>query len=112
VLMFVMDVLDVTALQAAFSYLAIVNLLLGVFNMIPGFPLDGGRVLRALVWERTGDRKRADQVAVVSGQFIGFAFFAVAIFMILTGNFLSGLWIGAIGWFIQTAATQTAAQSS
>lgn len=108
----VMDTLDLRALQAAFAYLSITNLLLGIFNLIPGFPLDGGRVLRALVWQRTGDRRRADRVAVNSGQIVGFIFFAIATFLILTGYFLNGLWIGAIGWFIQSAAMQTQAQST
>jgi CBS domain-containing protein len=100
------------AVQAAFAYLSVANLLLAVFNLIPGFPLDGGRVLRAAVWHRTGDRRRADQIAFNSGQIVGFIFFAIAIFLIITGDFLNGLWIGAIGWFIQTAAMQYQAQSS
>ena len=98
-------------LEAPLLYLGLANLLLGLFNLIPGFPLDGGRILRAIVWQRSGDRERADQAAAGSGQVVGFVFFAVGVFLVLRGEFLSGLWLLAIGWFIQNAATASSTQS-
>jgi Zn-dependent protease len=102
---------DLSVVQAPLLYLGVVNLLLAVFNLIPGFPLDGGRILRAIVWQRTGSKERADLRAAQSGQLVGFGFFGVAIFLILTGQFLSGVWLLAIGWFIQNSAGITGAQS-
>ncbi len=86
------------------SYLALINIVLLVFNMIPGFPLDGGRVFRAIWWERTGDLNRATRVASNIGK--GFAIFLIifGFFQILTGNFVGGLWSVLIGVFVQQAA--------
>lgn len=87
------------------DYLATVNLLLGLFNLLPGFPLDGGRVLRALVWNATGSLRRATEVAVRVGQLVAYGFFAWGFWRVLDGELLSGLWIAAIGWFIHGAAS-------
>jgi Zn-dependent protease/CBS domain-containing protein len=86
------------------SYLALINVVLLVFNMIPGFPLDGGRVFRAIWWDRTGDLNRATKVASNIGK--GFAIFLIifGFFQILTGNFVGGLWSVLIGVFVQQAA--------
>lgn len=91
-------------LNSILSYLALINLVLLVFNMIPGFPLDGGRVFRALWWLRTGDVNRATRVASDIGK--GFALFLiVAGFMqIFVGNFIGGLWFVLIGVFVRQAA--------
>lgn len=86
------------------SYLAIVNVLLGAFNLIPGFPLDGGRVFRAIVWKATGSVRRATQIAASLGQLVGFGFVAWGIFRVVDGDLLGGLWTAAIGLFLQNAA--------
>ncbi len=104
-------VADQLVIQAPFIYLGVANLLLGLFNLIPGYPLDGGRILRAIVWQRTGSKDRADARAAQSGQIVGFAFFTIAVFLILQGQFLSGLWLLAIGWFIQNNSGLVGAQS-
>ncbi len=86
------------------SYLALINIVLLIFNMIPGFPLDGGRVFRAIWWARTGDVNRATRVASNIGK--GFAIFLIVFgfFQIITGNFVGGLWSVLIGVFVQQAA--------
>lgn len=89
---------------AVVSYLALINLVLLIFNMIPGFPLDGGRVFRAIWWAKTGDIDRATRIASQIGK--GFAMFLIlwGFLSILTGNFTGGLWSVLIGVFVQQAA--------
>ncbi|MGH9742659.1 MAG: site-2 protease family protein, partial [Candidatus Acidiferrum sp.] len=79
-------------LFALAEYLAMINLVLGVFNLIPGFPLDGGRVLRAILWKITGKYQRATAVAALSGRFFGFALIFVGVWQALSGNLIGGLW--------------------
>lgn len=86
------------------KYLAYINVVLGAFNLIPGFPLDGGRVLRSIVWGWTHDLQRATFVAGTAGRFIGFLFILLGVWQVITGNFVNGLWIGFIGWFLEGAA--------
>jgi Zn-dependent protease len=86
------------------AWLGLVNLLLGVFNLIPGFPLDGGRVLRSILWWRTKDLRRATKTASNMGRGLGFLFIFGGIWLIFTGFWLNGLWIAFIGWFLQNAA--------
>ena len=90
-------------LAALLGYLALINALLGGFNLIPGFPLDGGRVLRALVWQLTGDMRRGLEVAVGAGQLVGYGFMAWGVVQVLGGDPFSGIWIAVIGWFLQGA---------
>ncbi len=93
-----------------FGYLSIVNAALGGFNLIPGFPLDGGRVFRSIVWRATGSLRRATEIAGAVGQFVGYAFMAIGIYDLFNGDLLGGLWIAAIGWFLQSAAAGTVQQ--
>ncbi len=86
------------------GYLAVINIILGVFNMLPGYPLDGGRVLRSIVWKVTGNLKRATFIASTAGRVLGFMIIAVGIYFIFTGNFLNGIWLAFIGWFLQSSA--------
>ncbi len=89
---------------AILNYLAVINIILGVFNLLPGFPLDGGRVLRSILWGSTGDLNRATNIAATVGKGFGWALIALGVFQLLTGNFLGGLWIAFIGWFLIGAA--------
>jgi CBS domain-containing protein len=85
-------------------YLAVTNILLGVFNLIPGFPLDGGRVLHSIVWRLTGTMRQATRVASLTGQFIAYLFILLGIWIFFAGSILDGLWFGFIGWFLLSAA--------
>ena len=99
-------------LAAPSEWLARMNLMLALFNMIPGFPLDGGRVLRAGVWKLTGDPQRATKVTAITGQVFAFGFIALGVWTIFQGGFFNGLWLAFIGWFLQNAAATSYAQSS
>jgi Zn-dependent protease len=98
--------------RALAVYLGTINLILGVFNLIPGFPMDGGRVLRSIVWRATGSQRQATLVASNVGSLIGYAFMAVGIVVAFTANFISGLWLMFIGWFIQSSASAVRQQQS
>ncbi len=91
-------------LFAVVEYLAILNLILCIFNLIPGFPLDGGRVLRAILWRIKGNYQRATAVAATTGRFFGFALIFLGVWEALTGAFINGLWIAFIGWYLESAA--------
>jgi Zn-dependent protease/CBS domain-containing protein len=93
-------------------WLGYINIALAVFNLIPGFPLDGGRILRSIVWKATGSFERATRIAAGSGQFFAYAFILFGVWTALTGNFFGGLWIGFIGWFLLNAAQATSAQAT
>ncbi len=92
-------------------YLFSVNLSLALFNMIPGFPLDGGRVFRSLVWALTGNMNQATRWAARIGRTIAVLMIVAGGFMILTGNWSTGLWLAFIGWFLDSAASQSAQQA-
>jgi Zn-dependent protease len=101
---------QIAFLSAPFLWLARMNLLLAGFNMIPGFPLDGGRVLRAIVWKLSDNIYRATRIAAYSGQLIAFGFISFGIFTIFAGNLFNGIWLAFIGWFLQNAAATSIAQ--
>jgi Zn-dependent protease/predicted transcriptional regulator len=92
-------------LAAIFLYLTIVNTILVIFNMIPGFPLDGGRVFRAILWGWTGSVERATRYASMAGVMIGYGFIILGIVLIFFALF-TGIWMILIGWFLQNAADQ------
>lgn len=89
------------------SYLALINLILGMFNLIPGFPLDGGRVLRAILWGATNNLEKATRYAAFSGQAFAWLFIIGGFSTMLFGGFLGGLWFVFIGWFLNNAAHQS-----
>jgi len=89
---------------ALLNYLGWINFLLAIFNLIPGFPLDGGRVLRAIIWGVTGNFRKATNIAATIGQVFGWMFIGFGILQIFTGNFINGIWIAFIGWFLNRAA--------
>jgi Zn-dependent protease/CBS domain-containing protein len=94
-----------TAVTVTAETLGYLNLLLAVFNLLPGFPLDGGRLLRAVLWKATGSLRRATQVAAAVGRLLGWAVIAVGIWSLLSaGAFVAGLWMVFIGWFLTQAA--------
>lgn len=88
---------------APLQYLSGINFALGLFNLLPGFPLDGGRVLRSILWALTGDLLKATRMAARSGQFIGWLMVATAVFGVLNGR-SDLIWFGLIGWFIASLA--------
>jgi len=96
-----------TPAGAVAGYLAFVNLLLGGFNLVPGFPLDGGRVLRSLIWGATGSLRRATLVASYIGQAFGWLLIIWGLTRVLDGDLLGGLWTAFIGWFLNGAAEST-----
>lgn len=90
---------------APLEYLTVINLAVGIFNLLPGFPLDGGRVLRSILWAITGDILKATRWASRSGQVIGWAMMASAVLGVLNGR-TDLIWFGLIGWFIASLAGQ------
>ena len=97
-------VADIGPLLGLAKYLTYINFAVFFFNLIPGYPLDGGRVFRAIVWAVTGNMRRATLIAANVGRFFGFVFIFVGVWRIFGGD-LGGLWIAFIGWFLDNAAT-------
>ncbi|MFK7803815.1 MAG: site-2 protease family protein [Anaerolineae bacterium] len=91
-------------LNAPASYLMQINLALAIFNLIPGFPLDGGRILRSIVWAYSNQIK-ATKIAATTGQVFAYGFMGIGVFQALSGDVASGLWIAFIGWFLNNAAS-------
>lgn len=98
------------AVQAVAAYLGTVNLYLAAFNMIPGFPLDGGRVLRSVIWAFTGNRTRATTVAARGGQLVALALGVFVLYEVVIMQEASGLWLGLIAYFLFSAATSALQQ--
>jgi Zn-dependent protease/CBS domain-containing protein len=86
------------------GYLGWTNLLLAVFNLIPGFPLDGGRLLRSAIWRATGSLGRATRIASLAGQGVGWLLVAAGVAWLLAGDLAGGIWFAFIGWFLVQAA--------
>jgi Zn-dependent protease/CBS domain-containing protein len=93
--------------HAAAYWLWWINLTLALFNLVPGFPLDGGRVLRSIVWGITGDFTRATRIAATAGKFFAYLMIFVGIWLALNGNWVNGVWIAFIGWFLLSAAQES-----
>ena len=90
-------------LAGILTYLALVNTVLAAFNLLPGFPLDGGRVLRSILWQRTGSLTRATNIAATVGRFMGWGLIALGLLQAFAGNW-GGLWLAFIGWFLSSSA--------
>ena len=95
---------------AMLLWLGYINLTLAAFNLVPGYPLDGGRVLRALIWWKTGSAERSTQIAARVGQVVGFWLIAIGIIRFFSGAGIGGLWIAFIGWFLMEAAKESESQ--
>ncbi|NNL13601.1 MAG: site-2 protease family protein [Acidimicrobiia bacterium] len=93
-----------TMVGALLGWLGLVNLVLAVFNLLPGAPLDGGRLLHAFIWARTGDRHRATRSASTAGRYIGFGLMGIGAIEFFAGSVVGGLWTSTIGWVLVTAA--------
>ncbi len=104
-------VVGYSPLMALIEYLALLNLILAIFNLLPGFPLDGGRVLRAIVWGASKSFQRATMIAANTGRFFGYAMIFFGIWMLLSGNLFDGVWIAFIGWFLESAAASQIQQT-
>jgi Zn-dependent protease len=101
------------ATVAVLGYLASINLIVLVFNLIPGFPLDGGRIARAIAWKITGDRNRATRFAGRLGRFVGWGLIGFGVLMFLAwGMELGGIWLAFIGFFLAQAASSAVAQAN
>ncbi|MBV8478050.1 MAG: site-2 protease family protein [Acidobacteria bacterium] len=98
-------------LLALLLWLGRINIVLAVFNMIPGYPLDGGRVLRSLIWWLGHSQERATKWASYTGQAVAFLFILYGLFGFFTGrNYQGGLWLAFIGWFLLDASRSTSLQ--
>ncbi len=98
--------------DAVLRWLGYINLALAAFNMIPGFPLDGGRVLRAIVWWITSNHDRSTRIASQVGQVVAFVFILYGVFRFFVGANFGGLWMAFIGWFLLDAARSSSMQVS
>jgi len=97
---------------ALLGFLATMNLFLFVFNLIPAFPLDGGRIARAIAWRITGDRNRATRIAGRLGEGLAYLLVGVGIFLAARGDLIDGVWLAVIGWFIATSARAAVASTA
>lgn len=93
-----------TGIEDAAFYLAFINVLLGIFNLLPGFPLDGGRVLRATLWSRSGSLFAATRTSAQVGAGIAFVLMGAGVLIAIAGAFITGIWLVVIGWFLRSQA--------
>ena len=105
------DVKVTGATTAVLGYLTTINVLLLAFNLIPAFPLDGGRIARAIAWKITGDRNKATRFAARLGRFGGWVMVAGGVALFLSGDSVGGIWLAFIGWFLASAARSAEAQA-
>ena len=106
------DSAHVSPTLALLGFLGSINIFLFLFNLVPAFPLDGGRIARAVIWRITGDRNTATRTAGRIG--VGFAYLiiAVGIFLAARGDLVDGIWLGVLGWFIAQSARAAVASTA
>ena len=98
-------------LSAILGYLGLANILLGLFNLVPAFPLDGGRVFRSIVWKLSGSLRTATRAATFAGQGIAYLMILAGFWLIFGGDILDGIWLGLIGWFLLSGAQSANSQA-
>ncbi|MGQ9609184.1 MAG: M50 family metallopeptidase [bacterium] len=96
-----------TPIIAMAGWLSGINISVGLFNLIPGFPLDGGRILRAVVWKITGSLRKATRIATGVGRLIAYLFILWGIWRVFSNDWVGGIWIAFIGWFLENAASSS-----
>ncbi|HET8975030.1 MAG TPA: site-2 protease family protein [Solirubrobacterales bacterium] len=104
------DATGASGLAAMISWLAGINLLVLIFNLVPAFPLDGGRIARPIAWWRTGDRSRATRFAASLGRGFGYILIGGGIYLFVLGDVVSGLWLALVGFILNGAARGAVAQ--
>lgn len=97
---------------ALLGFLATINAMLFIFNLIPAFPLDGGRIARAIVWKITGNRNTATRVAGRIGEGFAYIMIGIGIFLAARGEFVDGIWLAVLGWFIAQSARAAVASTA
>lgn len=102
---------DTSGVAAVIAWLGSINLLVLLFNLLPAFPLDGGRIARAIAWRATGDRGRATRFAATLGRGFAYIMIAFGIFLALRGDLISGVWFAIIGFILNGSAKGAIAQS-
>ena len=106
--MIVSNEADVSGALAVIAWLASLNVVVLLFNLIPAFPLDGGRILRALAWRITGDRNKATRFAALTGQGFSYLFIAGGLLIVMaTGAIVTGIWLALVGFLLGSAARST-----
>jgi len=103
---------DISPALALLGFLASINAVVFVFNMVPAFPLDGGRIARAIVWRLTGDRNRATRVAGRIGEGFAYLLIGFGVFVAVRVDVLNGIWFAVLGWFIAQAARSAIASTA
>jgi Zn-dependent protease len=101
----------VSGVMAMIGWLASINLLVLVFNLLPAFPMDGGRIVRAIAWWRTGDRGSATRFAANLGRVFAYIFIGGGLLMIFAGNIFGGVWLALIGFLINSSARAASVQT-
>ncbi len=102
--------ISVPPIYAMSKYMAFINAILAVFNLIPGYPLDGGRVVQAILWGLTRNLRRATEITTLMGHAIAFLFILLGVWQLFQGNWINGVWIAFTGWFLETAVVGQAQQ--
>jgi Zn-dependent protease/CBS domain-containing protein len=102
----------VSPVLALLGFLISINVFLFVFNLVPAYPLDGGRIARALIWKLTGDRNRATRIAARIGEGFAYLIIGVGIFLFASGSRLNGIWLAVLGWFIAQSARAAVASTA
>ncbi len=104
-----LNMANLSAVATICMWLSSINFMLAVFNLLPGFPMDGGRLFRAAIWWRTGNLMQATQMAAQVGSGFGWVFIGLGAIQLFGGNTINGLWLILIGWFIRRLALTSVA---
>jgi Zn-dependent protease len=108
----VRDQADTSGVLALVAWLASINALVLVFNLLPAFPMDGGRVVRAIAWRRTGDRNSATRFAATLGRGFAYLFIGAGVFLVIQGDLIGGIWLALIGSLINGSARAATVQTA